>query len=73
MHEELTKIEEGMQVLSVGQPQKRKYQEPEDPFTISFTEQDLEGYSCPTKTPSLSKLRSITRMSAQYWLTRGAP
>lgn len=47
MHQELVQIEQGMQVLSVGQPPKRKYQLPEDPHQISFTELDLEGLQLP--------------------------
>jgi ribonuclease HI len=47
MHAELKKVEAAMQVLSVGQAPKRKFQEPQDPWAITFTERDLEGLELP--------------------------
>jgi len=47
MHAELQKMEATMQVMTLGSAPKRKYEEPVEPYTISFSERDLDGLQFP--------------------------
>lgn len=47
MHTELQKMEAAMQVMTLGRALKRKYEELIYPYTISFSEQDLDRLQLP--------------------------